>query len=97
MNYLKPWLGRSNEQVICFLVQNYEEMSQQDPEIITRLETNLAAAGAIPAKIDFPSKMCCVTVANKDLYPNEVQRILEDLGYRVALINDKEGTSNESA
>jgi hypothetical protein len=78
--------SEANGRVVCFKVENYEEVYQHDEEVITKLEENLAAAGAIPAKIDFPSKLCCVTITDQSVEPEDVLRILEALGFRATLL-----------
>ncbi len=72
---------------MCFKVENYEEAYQRDNEVITKLERNLAAGGAIPAKIDFPSKLCCVTITDPTIDPGDIQQILEAVGLRAVLID----------
>lgn len=75
-----------NERVVCFKVENYEEVYQRDKEVITKLERNLTAAGAIPAKTDFSSKLCCVTITDPTVEPGNIQQVLEALGLHVTLI-----------
>ena len=76
-----------NIRVVCFKVENYEEAYQRDKEVITKLERNLAAVGAIPAKIDFPSKVCCVTITDPTVEPRSVQQVLETIGLHATLID----------
>jgi len=75
----------SNVRVVCFKVENYEEAYQHDKEVITKLERNLAAAGAIPAKIDFSSKLCCITIADPSIEPENIRQILEAVGLQATL------------
>jgi|GEM_PF-2637415 len=81
--------SRENSRVVCFNVENYEEIYQRDKEVITRLERNLTAAGAIPAKIDFPSKLCCATITDPTVKPEDIQQVLETLGFRVTFIDSE--------
>jgi glutamate-1-semialdehyde aminotransferase len=71
--------------VVCFKVENYEDAYQRDKEVITKLERNLAAAGAIPAKIDFSSKLCCVTITDPSVEPENIQQVLEAVGLQATL------------
>lgn len=79
-------MGKKNR-VVCFKVENYEEAYKRDSELITKLEMSLSGGGAIPAKIDFPSQLCCVIITDPTVRPEDVQQILETFGLRVALIN----------
>jgi len=83
----KVFSDSKNDRVVCFKVENYEEVYQRDKEVITKLERNLAAAGAIPAKIDFPSKLCCATITDPTVKPEDIQQVLEDLGFHATLID----------
>ncbi|MEM2568179.1 MAG: hypothetical protein QXH20_06910 [Candidatus Bathyarchaeia archaeon] len=85
MKLLQKIFRRSR--VVCFKVENYEEAYQRDKEVITKLERNLAAGGAIPAKIDFSSQLCCVTITDPTVEPGNVQQILEAVGLRATLID----------
>lgn len=77
---------RRAEQIVCFKVVNFEDIYQRDPEVITRLENNLTLAGAIPAKIDFTSQLCCATVTDPSVKPADIQQVLEDLGFHVITV-----------
>jgi hypothetical protein len=72
--------------VVCFTVEDYEDAYQRDSEVITKLEKNLAAMGAIPARIDFPSKQCCVTITDSGIEPKDIQQVLETVGLRITLM-----------
>ncbi len=88
MKLLQRIFGHSrNIRVVCFKVENYEEAYQRDKEVITKLERNLAAGGAIPAKIDFSSKLCCVTITDPTVEPGNIQQILEAVGLHATLID----------
>jgi ribosomal protein L25 (general stress protein Ctc) len=80
-----------NIRVVCFKVENYEDAYQLDKEVITKLERNLAAGGAIPAKIDFSSQLCCVTITDPAVEPRDIQQILEALGLHATLIDIQSG------
>lgn len=84
---LKAFSHSKNDRVVCFKVENYEEVYQYDKDVITKLERNLAAAGAIPAKIDFPSKLCCATITDPTAKPEDIQQVLEYLGFHVTLMD----------
>jgi glutamate-1-semialdehyde aminotransferase len=71
--------------VVCFKVENYEDAYQRDKEVITKLERNLAAVGAIPAKIDFSSKLCCVKITDPSVEPENIQQVLEAVGLQATL------------
>lgn len=89
MKRLQKMFRRSRSvRVVCFKVENYEEAYQRDKEVITKLERNLAAGGAIPAKIDFSSKLCCVTITDPTVEPGSIQQILEAAGLHATLIDD---------
>jgi len=89
MKLLQKIFGHSaNVRVVCFKVENYEEAYQRDKEMIAKLERKLAAGGAIPAKIDFPSKICCVTILDPTVDIRSIQEILEAVGLHVTLIDD---------
>ncbi len=81
--------SQENSRVVCFRVENYEEMYQRDEEVITKLERNLAAAGAIPAKIDFRSKLCCATITDPTVKPEDIQQVLETHSFCVTLIDSE--------
>ncbi|MBE7467759.1 MAG: hypothetical protein HS114_01280 [Anaerolineales bacterium] len=88
MKLLKKIFGsQESDQMICFIVKNYEEVYQHDEDVITKLEINLTEAGAIPAKIDFPSKLCCVTITDPAVKPENIQHVLEALGFQVEIID----------
>lgn len=88
MKLLKKIFGsEGSDQMICFIVENYEEVYQHDKDVITKLEISLTEAGAIPAKIDFPSKLCCVTITDPTVKPENIQQVLETLGFQAEIIN----------
>ncbi|WP_298818907.1 hypothetical protein [Chloroflexus sp.] len=75
--------SQENNLVVCFRVQNYAEMCQRDAKAILKLEHNLVESGAISAKIDVPSKLCCVTITDPTVKPEDIRQVLETLGSRV--------------
>jgi hypothetical protein len=92
--FLKNLFNSSpNAWIICFEIDNYEEVYRLDNEIINKLKTTLAEHGAIPTKIDFPSRLCCVELTNPSLEPKQVLNLLESLGFRATLITTETGDS----
>jgi len=72
---------KKKNRVVCFIIDNYDEMYDTDPDIITKLEIALAKNSAIPAKIDFPSKLCCATIVDESVTPTDVLKIIEYFGF----------------
>jgi hypothetical protein len=73
---------KEGSKVLCFEVHNYERVFASDPEALTRLEEALALKGALPAKVDFPTRVYCVTVEKLDLSVAEILDIFAQHGFQ---------------
>lgn len=87
-SWFSKFFSRDREKVICFRVENCEQLYNKDCEIISKLEKALSQGGVIPAKIDFPSKLCCVTLAGTNVGADDVLKMLQLLGFKATLIQD---------
>jgi hypothetical protein len=76
--------------MLCFDIDNFEEAFGRDHLAIEHVESALALRGAIPARVDFPTRTFCVTVTNPDLGPREVLSILATYGFRARLKGEKD-------
>ncbi len=65
--------------VVCYQVTNYEAAYANDVDVITKLEQQLAGAGAIPAKIDFELKLCCMEIVLDRLELDLIAQIFKSL------------------
>lgn len=57
---------------ICLEVSNFAEAYERDHSILDRLGRELARLGAIPTRVDFPTRTYCVSVEAPDLIQDEV-------------------------
>ena len=71
--------------VLCFEVANFEEAYSQDHRVVERVEAALTQSGALPARVDFPSRTFCVTVINPDLGTEDLLRIFAAHGLQARL------------
>ena len=79
------------EKVICFNVSNFEDAIKKDAECITKAEKQLANIGAIPVKIDWPSKLFCVSLANPNVKVKEIESVLKRYGFKAKIKNKENG------
>lgn len=82
--------GHRQERYICFRVENYREVCRRDKGVIEKLETNLLEAGAIPGRMDVPSRICCATITDPTVRDEDIKKVLEKLGFRVRLLGTDE-------
>ena len=76
--------------MLCFEIDNFDEAYDRDHLVIEHIESALASRGAIPARIDFPTRTLCVTVIRPDLDVSEVLSILANHGLRARLKGEEE-------
>ena len=69
---------KKQKKIICFEVENYEDVASRDPLALSSLEQALALAGALPARIDYPERIFCVTIENSHLSIEELLSYLEN-------------------
>ena len=84
---LKRIFRSKKEKVICFTVSNYESAYKKNPNCIEKAKRELAHIGALPAKIDFPRKLFCVTLANPNVKIKQIQSILKKNRFNVSIKN----------
>ena len=71
--------------ILCFEIANFDEAYSRDHLAVERIEAALAHAGALPARVDFPSRTFCVTVTNPDLKVETVLSIFAMNGLQAHL------------
>ena len=71
--------------VLCFDIANFDEAYSRDHLAVERTEAELARAGALPARVDFPSRTFCVTITNPDLKVETVLGIFASNGLQARL------------
>jgi hypothetical protein len=67
-------------EVYCYQVANFDKAYLSDEDVITKLETRLVEAGGVPAKIDFPSQLCCVEIIEERVDLDSLAQIFKSLG-----------------
>jgi hypothetical protein len=72
-----------DERQVCFDVLNFEAALARDPDAILKLETQLSAEGAIPGRVDMPTRTICVLVTDPDLTDNDVVALIARYGFEV--------------
>jgi len=89
-NIIKSVFGpREGEYVVCFEIANYEELVAIDCDIITKLERNLCASGALPAEINVRENSCCATMVDPTVKPNDILVMLKNMGFQAHLKNEE--------
>lgn len=74
--------------MLCLDIDNFQEVYAHDNMAIERAEKALALRGALPARVDFPTRSFCLNVTNPDLGVEEVISILATYGFRARLRED---------
>jgi hypothetical protein len=83
----------SKSRVICFKIENFEEAYKKDHLVIEKLERSLVYEGIFPAKIDFPSKLCCVTSDPTTLDLKKIMNVFKKLGLHAKKLKDNHPTN----
>ena len=78
------------DSALCFEIANFDEAYAQDDRVIELTEAALARAGALPARVDFPSRLFCVTVTNPALLVETMLSIFATYGLQARLKGDYE-------
>jgi len=78
----------SKSNVVCFEIENYEEAYNKDYLVIEKLEKSLVYEGIFPAKIDFPSKLCCVTIDPTTFRSKKIMNVFKKLGLKAKKLKD---------
>ncbi|OGZ02652.1 MAG: hypothetical protein A2946_00210 [Candidatus Liptonbacteria bacterium RIFCSPLOWO2_01_FULL_53_13] len=72
-----------------FEITNYEEVDERDWDAIQKLEEGVAAIGALPARIDTPSRAFWVTVEDGKPTDDKIIEVAESLGYHARVIPEE--------
>ena len=70
-------------EVRYFEITNYEEVDKRDLNAIQKLEEGVAAIGALPARIDTPSRAFCVTIEDGKPTDDQIIAVAESIGYHI--------------
>jgi hypothetical protein len=76
--------------VLCFDIANFDEAYSHDHLVVEHTEAALARAGALPARVDFPSRTFSVTVTNPDLKVETLLNIFASNGLQARLKGEEE-------
>ncbi len=68
---------------MCFEISNFEEVYAHDVFSLEKTKRALTAVGALPAKIDWPSRTFCVVVTHP-LEPSaeQILEVFSKFGYK---------------
>lgn len=67
---------------VCLEIENFEEVDRQDPTCLERLKSALASEGALTVKIDYRTKLWCVSIERPDLTVEKIIHIMRKFGYK---------------
>jgi hypothetical protein len=74
-----------HERIVCFDVANIDELAVNDPAVFTRFEEQIGWQGALPVRVDVPSRTICVVVMKELMTDAEVTAAVETFGFKVQL------------
>ena len=73
------------EKLICFEIDNFEKIDLKNPINLSNSEKDFARIGALPAKIDYPTKAYCLTITKTNITEKVLQKIFRKYGYKAKL------------
>lgn len=80
---LKRLFRRLPVKQICLEIDNLEEIDRQTLTCLQWLKSALASEGVLPIKIDYRTKLWCVSIERADLTTEQIIHIMSNFGYKV--------------
>lgn len=72
--------GSASERYVCFDVLNFESAPTG---AVARLETELPPQGAIPGRVDEPSKTICIRITDPSVSDEQAEAMVRGCGFEV--------------
>lgn len=80
--------NKRQKETRCYQIANFDAVYSADNDVLTKLEMRLISLGVFPAKIDFPSQMCCIEIIKADIDLVDIDRVFTELGLQAELVKD---------